>query len=257
MIPNHNQKYIEILTNSFKNNFGKRIIFLGLHGSSRHSSLEPNYTSDIDLELILNTVKPEDMETVKEIISTVSVKVECQIRSIYEITDTHSLIYKTEYKIFMYHAYANSITLIGKNIYKNLLGEFTNKQYKDSLLINIQLAWKDIRKYFLANKEPTEINKLVEVFLFDVLLYINQIDYRDLDKKKIFEMKRYNVYEISSNFFSSILNTDEKAFLLQYQKNHSAKIFDIKIIVCLEKILRHLEIVIIPKQKAASSGLTL
>lgn len=255
MIPNNNQKYIEILISSFKKNFSKRIIFLGLHGSSRYSSLAPNYTSDIDLELILDTVKPEDIVIVKEIISEISVKVECQIRSIYEIGDTNSLIHKTEYKIFMYHAYANSITLIGKNIYKNLLGKFTKKQYKDSLLINIQLAWKDIRKYFLANKKPTEINKLVEVFLFDVLLYSNQIDYRDLDKKKIFEMKRYNVYEISSNVFSSILNIDEKKFLLQYQKKHSAKIFDIKIIICLEKILRHLEIVIIPKQKTASSGL--
>lgn len=247
MIPNNNQKYIDILTSSFKKNFKKRIIFLGLHGSSRYNSLAPDDTSDIDLEFILNVVKPEDIKIIKKIISKIPVKVECQVRSIYEIEDPYSLIHKTKYKIFMYHAYANSITLAGVNIYQKLIKKFTNKQYKDSLLINIQLAWKDIRKYFLTNKKPAEINKLVEVFLFDVLLYTDNINYKDLDKKKIFEMKRYNVYEISSNVFSSILNINEKIFLLKYQKKHSKKIFDIKIISCLEKILRHLETIIIKK----------
>ncbi len=240
-IPKENKEYVTKFRNAINKNFGNRIVFLGLHGSSRHNALAPDYISDIDLELILDIVKPTDLSKIKNIVLGVPVKVECQVRSYFEIQNNKSLIHKTKYKIFMYNAYANGITLLGKNIYKELIKKFNNKQYKDSLLFNIQLEWKDIRKKYLGNKKAVELNKTIEVFLFDILLYFNVINYRDLDKKKIFEAKRYNVYELSSNYFSSILTQKEREFLFEYQKIHASKKFDIFIIEPLEKLLRKTE----------------
>lgn len=237
-----NISYIKKLKKLFKSNFTKnRIIFLGVHGSSRYNALAPNYTSDIDLELILDKVQPVDLLSIKEILSVIPVKIECQIRSIFEIENSKSLVHRTNYKTFMYFAYANSITLLGKNVYKKLINKFTEKEYRDSFLITIQLLWKDIRKSFLTNKPDYEINKLLEVFLFDVLLFFGHIDFKNLDKKKIFESKRFNVYKISAQYFSDLFSSKEKEYLLSYTKNHSSGLFDINILTHLEKILRFLE----------------
>lgn len=240
-IPTNNQVFVNNLTKIFEKSFGDRIIFLGLHGSSRYNSLAPEYLSDIDLELILDSVQPNDLILIKNIVSEAPVKVECQLRSVHEITDNDSLIYKTEYKIFMYYAYSNSITLLGENIYQSLVYKFNDDQYKKSLLLSAHLAWKDIRKKYFEQRNSAELNKLIEVFLFDLLLYTGAINFRELDRKKIFELKRYDVYKISQEVFCGTLDENDLRILAEYTTKHATKIFDIEILYPLSKILRFVE----------------
>jgi hypothetical protein len=82
-----------------------------------------------------------------------------------------------------------------------------------------------------------ELYKLVEVLLFDILLFCNCLDYKELDKKKLFESKRYDVSQISTDFFKAFLTEKEIKCLMSLQNYMTRSEFDIEIIEPLQTIL--------------------
>lgn len=166
--------------------FGQRIVCLVHHGSSLFAS-ERNIPSDIDLELILERREVGDEKKIKEIGFGYKIPVGCQMRYLDEIIDPEGLIKKTGYKIFMYFAYSNGKTLLGKNIYKQLVNGLKDQEVKDSLLISAQIALKEIRKKYLSGRNWSEIKKQMRVYLTDLLMYQGAIKYQLLGTKSIYD----------------------------------------------------------------------
>jgi len=214
-IPVDNRKIIEQLKEDFTNSLlVPRIRCLIVHGSSLFQE-DGDGNSDIDLELVLAYHIRVDIDLVKEIIIKNKVKAECQVRYVNEITDDRGLILRTGYKIFMYFAYSNGITLIGDNIYVNLIKRLTGKMVKRSLLISIQLHFKDIRKTYLGGAPAEIVNKNIERFLFDVCLYLGLIDYRKLGTKNVFEAeKRCCIEELLKRFGGCLGDNDIRTLKL-------------------------------------------
>lgn len=238
-IPIENKEAVLELVRKFGDNFAShRIVYLGLHGSSRYHPIFSVGISDIDLELILDEVFADDLSRVRSIVADAPLKIECQVRSLEEIEDQNSIIAQTHYKIFMFWAYRNAITLIGSNPYVTLVGNFTDEDYSRSLLLSIQIAWKDLRKNYIARKSDLDLNKLVEIILFDLLLYTGRLDYRDLDKEKIFKAKRYDVYALAAEKFGEVLLEGERQSIRDYAGNHERGVFSAEIFDCLNDLLK-------------------
>jgi len=180
----------------FSEKFGNRIVCLIHHGSSVYQEIN-SPISDIDLELVLDRHEQGDYRLVREIISDKEIKVECQLRYLNELTNSDGLINRSSYKIFMFFAYANGTCLIGNNFYKKLSGELEPKEVIRSLLISAQIAYKDIRKMYLAKEDTLVVKKQVKIFIVDLLIALKVLDYQNLGKNKFFENININCLDSS------------------------------------------------------------
>lgn len=216
-----NKQYVDELQNAFaKSGLADRIVSLIYHGSSMYKALGLDPSTDIDLELILSEPKPEDYGEIYSICHQLDVPIECQVRYLAELQGEHSVIGATSYKIFMWFAYANGILLLGKeNIFQTLISTITSDQIDTGLLICIQLAYKDIRKTFLAGRLAAAL-KNVRVFLFDLLLFKKVFEIRNLGSFEMYVAgEKWYLNEVEA-VFPGLLTTEEKNLLMALSENN-------------------------------------
>src|ERR1035437_10939489 len=138
MLPHINQRNFDKIRKAFiSSQIYPRIIFLGSHGSAIYRIVGKNSESDYDLEIVLDVPEPTDLSEIREIIDKLKMKIECQLRYLNEISG-NGLIRKTKYKLFMYFVYANGITLLGQNIYHDLIRNIKEKDAKESFILSAQ-----------------------------------------------------------------------------------------------------------------------
>lgn len=193
-----------------------KILSLIAHGSGLFYNFEDKPYLDIDLELILDDQDDHDMEIIKNILVQFDFRIECQVRYINEITNSNSTIMRSSYKIFMYYAYANGITLIGKNIYQELLPELKNADVNKSLIISMQIAYKDIRKSFLAGAEPYIVNKNIMRTFHEISMLLGLIDYKKLGTATYMEHCSEAFVPIIIKHFTNKLSFEEKSNLIEF-----------------------------------------
>jgi hypothetical protein len=214
-----NKQEIVFLKNAFEQSaIMPRIASLIVHGSSLHYPLTPGEKdSDIDLELILTSDCSTDLNNIREIVKSSTVRVECQLRYLDEIKS--GLIFQSAYKLFMYFAYANGASLIGENIYEQLVRGISEIDVKRSILLSAQIAFKDIRKLFLGGSNEYNVNKgIMQVFRL-ICMFDGAVDYRKLGCVDYFEHQ-------NEAFVSSIL--------LKYEK-----LLDEQDVLTLKKFVRY------------------
>jgi len=140
----------------------------------------------------------------------------------------------------MYYAYSNGITLIGKNIYKDLIKKLKNQSVEKSLLTSIQIYYKDIRKTYLANSHPYIVNKNIIRTLFDVCLYLKLIDYRELGTKKVFEQETNACVELIIDHFARVLNPPDVKLLRLFQNNYLQRKSSTFVFPVIDKIISNI-----------------
>lgn len=219
-IPLPNRDHIKSLQQAFKSSpLCPNISCLIVHGSSLYKPFS-NQFSDIDLELILKKPAPNDYQTIAKIVTSFSVPVECQLRYQDEIVNQNGLIFKTRYKIFMYYAYKNGITLIGHNLYSKLIDYINPSILKKSLLISTQIYFKDIRKSFFSNASPYIINKNILRTFFDICLYLGLIDPKQLGTESVFKLENSSCISLIIDFFRPYLSKTEITILTKFQQKY-------------------------------------
>lgn len=184
--------------------FGQRIVCLIHHGSSLFAT-KRDRPSDIDLELILDRREAGDEKKIREIGLGYKIPVGCQMRYLDEIVNPRGLIKKTGYKTFMYFTYANGETLLGRNIYKQLVNELKDQEVRDSLLISAQIALKEIRKKYLSGRDWPEIKKQMKVYLTDLLMYQGDIKYQLLGTKSVYDSGKDMFVGILSDAYPDLM----------------------------------------------------
>jgi len=219
MINIENLKESDQIKNAFlESTISNRIIFLGRHGSSLYKKVTLEIESDFDLELILDRSETNDFATIKSVLDMLPFKIECQLRYRNEI-EKNGLIDLTSYKIFMYLVYANSISLIGENIYKQIVKNVSQKDVRKSFLISSQIALKDTRKVYFADKSNYEVNKQVARFFICICLYFGYIDRKYLGSKELFLLTEDgSITDLVLKSFSKYLLEPEKEVINSFKQ---------------------------------------
>lgn len=180
-VPTENADAIVALRDAFQHSvLAPRIVCLLVHGSSLHKPLELHTESDIDLELVLHTVQVGDAEEIRSIVSLGRFRVECQYRYQEEIIREDGLLHQAGYNLVSFFAYCHSICLLGKNIYPDLVGSLPERAVQRSLLNGTQIAFKNVRKCYLAGHSPYEVNKAVFRFLHFLSLALGWMPYQEI-----------------------------------------------------------------------------
>jgi hypothetical protein len=165
-LPSFNEPVIRSLKSAFKDSsLSSRIVCLIVHGSSLYRPLNENPNADIDLELVLCEAAEGDAFAIRALVCQSPIKVECQYRYLCEITTQEGLLRRSQYNLFSFFAYRNSICLLGSNIYTALAHSLSSDEVRQSLVISTQLAFKNIRKLYLAQAANYEVNKMTLRFL--------------------------------------------------------------------------------------------
>lgn len=165
-VPSFNKPLIRSLKSSFEHSpFSSRIVCLIVHGSSLYRPLDENLNADIDLELVLSEAAEGDAQAIRALVCQSPIKVECQYRYLREITTQEGLLRRSQYNLFSFFAYRNSVCLLGSNIYTGLADSLSSDEVRQSLVISTQLAFKNIRKLYLARAADYEVNKMTMRFL--------------------------------------------------------------------------------------------
>ena len=244
-IPTQNQKYIDIIKKEFEVSLIKpNIVSLIVHGSSLFQSLTERPYSDIDIELILIKQTEEDYTIIKEIVGRLPIRMEVQLRYINEITNKHGVILSSYYKIFMYYAYANGYCLIGENVYKKLISELKEKEVKHSILISLQIAFKDIRKkFFSCNNLSTvyETNKCILRFFQLICMYEGALDYKDLGSKKYFDLEKEGYIPLLLELYSEKLSDVDIKTLKIFPKSYIENELNQNIFPCVNNVMKIIE----------------
>jgi|GEM_PF-1646649 len=181
-------RYNEALITSVRDKFAdshlaSRIVCLLVHGSALHHSLENNPQSDIDLELVLSESCEGDALFIRGVVSSCPVKIECQYRYLSEVCSQDGLVRRSKYNLFGFFAYNNSVCLLGTNIYTSLVSELPRDEVEHSLVIGTQLAFKNVRKFYLAGAPAHEVNKMVVRFLHFLGMAASFIDVTEIGTK--------------------------------------------------------------------------
>jgi hypothetical protein len=232
-----NEEEILSLKDAFqRSTLFSRIISLVVHGSSLYYPLTyEERDSDIDLELILSSVQSEDMEHVRSIVQLSRTRVECQLRYWGEIKQ--GLIFQSAYKLFMYFAYANGVSLIGKNVYKELINNISEKEVKKSILISAQIAFKDIRKLFLAGSNAYNVNKSIMQTFRLICMFDNLLDYKQLGSADYFQHQNEAFVSIILSKYKIFLEQCEIMALNNFVKYFQSRRFFNKIFPVVNKII--------------------
>jgi len=201
-----------------------KIVCLIIHGSGFFYQLDDNKSdSDIDIELVLSRQNQNDYQIIKGIVLRSKLRIECQLRYLNEVETKKSLISFSSYKVFMYFAYANGLCLIGKNIYKDLIKNIPYETIKKSLLISMQIYFKDIRKSFFRGDNAYWVNKNISYALLDICLAENFLDYRQLGKEAILREEKYGFVRPIIKNYSRFLNERDKKVLAVFPGKYRNK----------------------------------
>ncbi|MCX6739427.1 MAG: hypothetical protein NT098_05280 [Candidatus Parcubacteria bacterium] len=216
---NFNSEVIKLIVDKFvASTISSRIMFLGNHGSSLYKKIEQNSESDIDLELVLSVPEIGDYLEILKLLKQIPVKIECQLRY-YSEFENNQLVDLSNYKLFMYFEYANGITLIGKNVYKEISERISSESYAKSLLISMQIAYKDIRKAYLGGGSAYLINKQVVRFFLCFAFYSGLVDYRKLGTEEVFSLfVNGDVIDVVTEAFSDYFSTTEQSIIHDFKK---------------------------------------
>jgi hypothetical protein len=188
----------------------------------------------------LDTPKSGDLEKIKKILDHIDLKIECQLRYVNEITET-GLISKTKYKLFMYIVYANGITLIGQNIYSELVDSIKAADIKDSLALSAQIAFKDIRKAYLSGKSPYEVNKQISRFFVCHLLSKGHISSKSLGTRAFFNLvDSTRIYDFFMRIYRKILTGEEVRTIKGFKLNCRRKKIDAEMIQFTTKFAQNI-----------------
>ena len=232
-----NRKVFNRITEQFReSSLFHRVVSLIVHGSTLFSPARIHADKDIDLELILDNYFDNDYKVIKRILHHFKIPIECQIRYKNEIQDNSSLIWRSGYKIFMFFTYSNGICLIGENIYKNILAKIPAKLLERSLLISMQINFKDIRKSYLNNSSAYVVNKNIARTFFNMLLYKRVLKLGDLGTKKYFLYERQAFIPLILKYHSDFLTKDERSKLKTFRNYFRRRILYQPIFSIVNKI---------------------
>ncbi len=240
----HNKKIIRLIRRCFlESSIYPKIKNLIIHGSGLYQKIDQaDKYHDIDLELILeNTPSSRDVKIIRDIITSFPIKIECQIRSIKEISDKKSLIFISGYKIFMYYAYANGISLIGKNIYKKIIKKFTLDEFYRSSRIQAQIHFKDIRKCYLSCKSDYEINKNIMRFLKEICVLEGFLPIEKTGTQLYWNNEQNSFVNLLERKYKNFLTRGERGKLKRYMTDYKNSIFREENLFVINKILRIFE----------------
>jgi hypothetical protein len=232
-----NKQEIAFLKNAFERSaIMPRIISLIVHGSSLYYPLAfGEKDSDIDLELILTSDHSTDLKNIREIVKSSTVRVECQLRYLDEIKS--GLIFQATYKLFMYFAYANGISLVGENIYDQLIQNIAEKDVKQSILLSAQIAFKDIRKLFLGGSNEYNVNKgVMQVFRL-ICMFDGLVDYKKLGCVDYFEHQNEAFVSLILSAYEKLLNEQDAQTLKKFVRYYQSRRFLDEVIPVVNKIV--------------------
>lgn len=222
----------------FSSNLNSRIKCLIVHGSCIYQEIIDDRYTDIDLELILTSSSPRDYLILKSILKKSPIKVECQLRYLDEITLKDNVIKLSSYKLFMYFAYANGVCLLGENIYQKLINDLTDLEIKQSLLISIQIAFKDIRKIYLSKiNNVYMINKNIKLVFLDILMYEGTLDYKKLGKAIFFREGDDGYSSLILKLYRRYLNKKDRIIIKKFSESYKLCELDLRIFPVVEKIM--------------------
>lgn len=214
-----------------------RIVSLIVHGSSLYYPLAfGEKDSDIDLELILDHDEQCDMMIISNIIKQSKVRVECQLRYIDEIKS--GLIFQAKYKLFMFHAYSNGCVLIGENIYNQLINHISEGDIKNSILLSLQIAYKDVRKIYLGGGNEYNVNKGI-MQIFRLICMLNgAVDYKKLGTSKYFELQNDAFVVPVVNSCKSFLSNQDVNILNRFVKYYKSRRYLFEVFSVINKIVK-------------------
>lgn len=239
----YNQEAILDLKDKFRQSkLAPRIVCLIVHGSSLFYPLnEKAPDSDIDLELILKESQPDDYLVIKEIIKQAKKRAECQLRYLNEIEVAENLIFISEYKLFMYFAYANSVCLIGHNVYQEIIKQIPKEKIKKSFITSAQIYFKDVRKSFLKGASPYLVNKNIIRVLVDIGMAEGFIDYHDLGLKDFLQQEKNLFIGLIIKNYSQYLTKQEVAILKEFINKYEKKEYFPSVFQVIEKVVKIFE----------------
>lgn len=197
-----------------------RIVSLIVHGSALFNDIASRRSADIDVELILSESQANDILHIKKIINKIEVPVECQFRYLNEIKPDHGLIRLSLYKIFMYFAYSNGLCLVGNNIYSQLIKKISKEEVRKSILISLQIAFKDIRKVYLSSDNQRAVNKNIARVLLEICLYLDILNYKKLGSNEFNRYARSAYVPLIINKFRRELTKRDIAVLEKFQDRY-------------------------------------
>jgi len=218
--------------------FYPRIACLIVHGSALYYPIPNNDDADIDVELVLKTRESDDNVRLKKLVEKFEVKVECQLRYMDEIRDEFGLITRSRYKIFMYFAYSNSLCLIGRNVYSRLICRLKEEEIRQSLLISIQISFKDIRKLFFSGANAYQVNKSIMRTLVGICMIEGLLDWRDLGKKVFFKHGQDAYVGLILKKYAALLNKTEKKIITEFSEHYRLHYLYPPVFSVIDKIMK-------------------
>lgn len=232
-----NKQEFSFLKNAFEQSaIMPRIIGLIVHGSSLYYPLAlGEKDSDIDLELVLMSDDSVDLKNIRDIVKSSKVRVECQLRYLNEIDG--GLIFQSMYKLFMYFAYANGISLIGKNIYKELVQNIPEKDVKKSILLSAQIAFKDIRKLFFGGANEYSVNKAIMQVFRLICMANDSMDYRRLGCAGYFEHQGEAFVSLIILVYKKFLDERDIQALKKFVRYYQSRRFSDEVFPVVNKVV--------------------
>lgn len=194
--------------------FGSRVISLILFGSV----LREETSNDIDVELLLDLPKNNDLLLLHNIVSKSPIKIDLLLTYKTELTTYKEFRKKAQGSYFLY-SLANGLLLLGKsNYYKKLLACTDKKQILHDLHIKNREYQHALRSFLLEEDVVSKQKNLAKYllrYIYQTLLLLNRLTYYEiltLKQREIIEiLKQRKVIKKSEiEFLIKLLYGEEK-----------------------------------------------
>lgn len=180
-------KTVEKIKKMCETLLGDNLICLLHYGSAKQPE-DFSSNSDLDFHLVVKTLDTETLEDIKNIFFT-NAKVDISIHQLDEIIFNDKLIFQNGSQgLYFIYVLANSETILGTNIYPDLIRLIDFQEVKKALLGKMRYYLWLLRQNYLSKECLSTYKKYTIRILQDILIYeekLKPIDLKNLNKRKI------------------------------------------------------------------------
>lgn len=187
-----------------------------LHYGSVKQKEDFNNESDLDFHLVLKNIDAQTLRDIRDIFGF-SNKIDLSFHSIDEIVYDNNLIFQNGNQgIYFMHVLASSDTLVGENIYLQLIPKINEEQVRKSIIEKTRYyVWLLRRNYVSENNLKVHKKYFIRI-VKDILILEKLIDYSNistLSNRQVVHLfiekfqHQLNEHEIS--LVSNLLNLEE------------------------------------------------
>lgn len=151
-----------------------------LHYGSVKQKEDFNKQSDLDFHIVLKKIDAQTLRDIKDIFGF-SNKIDISIHSLDEIIYQNNLIFQNGNQgLYFMHVLGSSETLVGENIYLDLIPKMDEDQVKKSIIEKIRYyVWLLRKNYVLGNSLRTHKKYFIRI-IKDILILEKLIDYSNI-----------------------------------------------------------------------------